>query len=146
MRGYCAVPSGVAGVGVGEALSAASGNGDKDGDAEPSGITEGVIEVSEVAGTDAAGIGVAKRLPGNGRPGSVPPGARSGSVTPGGRRGTRVAPGDKAVAGFPDLSLIEGRRIGVCGPPGASFVAPCLSSSAFLRALNSARRRSRSCS
>ena len=147
LRGYCAVPSDASGVGVGEALSAVSDNGEKDGDAELADVTEEVAAVSEVAGTDSTGIGVGRRLPGSGRPGSVPPGARSGSVTPGGRRGVRmVPPGDKAVAGFPDFSLIEGRRIGACGIPGASWlpVAPFLSNTAFLRALNSARRRSSS--
>jgi hypothetical protein len=53
---YCPVPS-APGVGVGEALSAVSGNGEKEGDSEPAGVTEGAAKVSEVAGTDAAGIG-----------------------------------------------------------------------------------------
>ncbi len=92
LRGYCAVPSDASGVGVGEALSAVSDNGEKDGDAELADVTEEVAAVSEVAGTDATGIGVGRRLPGSGRPGSVPPGARSGSVTPGGRRGVRMVP------------------------------------------------------
>ena len=77
---------------MGEALSAVSDNGEKDGDAELADVTEEVAAVSEVAGTDATGIGVGRRLPGSGRPGSVPPGARSGSVTPGGRRGVRMVP------------------------------------------------------
>jgi hypothetical protein len=141
LRDYCAVPSGAAGAGVGEAPSAASGNGEMDGDAEKSGVTEGLAKVSEVAGTEAAGTRLAKR-PGADGPWKRAPGARSGSVTPRGRRGTRRAPGDKAVAGFADLSLILG-RIGACGTlgsdalPGAAF----LPSSAFLRPLNSARRR-----
>ena len=32
-----------------------------DGDAEKSGVTEGLAKVSEVAGTEAAGTGLAKR-------------------------------------------------------------------------------------
>jgi hypothetical protein len=130
------------------APSDASGNGEMDGDAEKSGVTEGLAKVSEVAGTEAAGAGLAKRPGADGLqmgPGNVPPGARSGSVTRGGRRGTRKAPGDKAVAGFADLSLIVG-RIGACGTPGADALPGPLSSpsSAFLRPLNSARRRSSS--
>ena len=56
LRGYCAVPS-APDVGVGEALSPVSGNGEKEGDSEPAGVTEGAAKVSAVAGTDAAGIG-----------------------------------------------------------------------------------------
>jgi hypothetical protein len=89
-----------------------------DGDAEKSGVTEGLAKVSEVAGTEAAGTGLAKRPGADGRPRNVPTGARSGRVPPGGRRGTRRVPGDKAVAGFADLSLIVGRS-GACGTPGA---------------------------
>src|SRR4029453_2370833 len=92
---YCAVPSGAPCVGVGEAPSTASGNGEMDGDAERSGVTEGLAKVSEVAGTEAAGTGLAKRPGADGRAGNVLPGARSGSVTLGGRRGTRRGPGDK---------------------------------------------------
>jgi hypothetical protein len=79
-----------------------------DGDAERSGVTEGLAKVSEVAGTEAAGSALAKRPGADGRAGNVPPG---------GRRGTRRPP-VKAVAGFADLSLIV-ERIGACGTPGA---------------------------
>jgi hypothetical protein len=129
LRSYWAVPS-APGVGVGEALSApASGNCETDGDSEPAGATAGVSQVFEVAGAASAGRGA-----GISRPGSEGPEARSGSVTPGGRCGLRMVPGDEAVAGF------EG-RIGR-GIPGDSVfvVAPLFSSSAFLRALNWARR------
>jgi hypothetical protein len=73
LRDYCPVSSGAAGVGIGEALSA-SGNGEMDGDAEESGVTEGHAKVSEVAGTEAAGTGLAKRPGADGRAGNVLPG------------------------------------------------------------------------
>ena len=128
---YCAVPS-APGVGVGEALSAvASGNGATDCDSEPVGATEGTAKLFSVAGADSAGIEPWTRLRENS--GSVFP--RSGSVTPGGSCGLRTVPGGKAVAGFAG-------RIGGRGIPGASlfFVAASLSSTAFLRELNWARR------
>lgn len=128
--GYCAVPS-APGVGVGEALSAAaSGNCETDGTTESAGVTGGNAEVFDVASDDPAGGGVALRV----NSGSVAP-ERSGSVTPGGSCGLRMVPGDEAVAGFTG-------RIGPCGFLGASVfpAAPFLSSSAFLRALNWARR------
>jgi hypothetical protein len=115
---------------VGEAPSAASGNGETGGDSEPAGVTGGIAKLFEVAGTDPSGIGVAIRE----NSGSVAP-ERSGSVTPGGSCGFRMVPGDKAVAGF------EG-RIGARGTPGASLllVAASLSNAALLRELNWARR------
>lgn len=128
---YCAVPS-APDVGVGEALSAvASGNGETDCDSEPAGAIEGAAKLFSVAGAESAGIesGTGRRE----NSGSVFP--RSGSVTPGGSCGLRTVPGGKAVAGFAG-------RIGARGIPGASlvFVAACLSSTAFLRELNCARR------
>ena len=117
---------------MGEALSAgASGNGEAGCDSEPAGATEGAAKLFSVAGADCAGIEPGTRLRENS--GSVFP--RSGSVTPGGSCGFRAVPGGKAVAGFAG-------RIGGRGIPGASVfpVAPFLSSSAFLRALNWARR------
>ena len=131
LRRYCAVPSGDSGVGVGEALSAASGDGETAGDAASAGVTEGVAEVSEGTGTDASGSGLAKRLRADGR-----------SRSPGIGCGVRTGRGAKPVAGFADLSPIEG-RLGTRETPG-TWVLPAaflFSSSAFLRAVNSARRR-----
>jgi hypothetical protein len=119
---------------VGEAVSADSGNGETDGDSERSGVIGEVAKVFEVAAPDSAGIGVAFRE----NSGSVPP-ERSGSVTPGGRRGVRTPPGDEAIAGFLK-GRVGGRIAGAC----VFVVAPFFSSNAFLRALNSARRRSSS--
>jgi hypothetical protein len=48
-----------------------------DGDAERSGVTEGLAKVSEVAGTEAAGTGLAKRPGADGRAGNVPPGGKA---------------------------------------------------------------------
>jgi hypothetical protein len=62
-----------------------------DGDAERSGVTEGLAKVSEVA--EAAGTGLAKRPGADGRAGNVPHG---------GRRGARRAPVIKL---SPDLPI-----------------------------------------
>lgn len=60
LRRHCAGPSGDAGVGFGDAPSGVSVSGETAGDAESAGVTDGIAEVSEEAGTDAAGSGVAK--------------------------------------------------------------------------------------